>query len=59
MATIAKALASVLPQPKYTGEDEDVPQHVKSKGARVVGAGTLDESQIVLRVSALLAWVGF
>lgn len=55
MATIAKALASVLPQPKYTGEDEDVPQHVKSKGARVVGAGTLDESQIVLRVSALLA----
>lgn len=44
-------LSSLLPKPKYTGEDEDIPQHAKPKGPRVVGAGILDESQVVLRVS--------
>lgn len=46
------SLSRALPQPKYTGEDEELPTHTQSKGPRVVGAGALDESQIVLKVHA-------
>ncbi|EOO01493.1 putative transcriptional regulator cwf13 protein [Phaeoacremonium minimum UCRPA7] len=49
MASIASALAQSLPKPKYTGEDEDVPTRAQPRGPRIVGAGQLDESQIVLR----------
>jgi len=52
MSTIATSLARALPKPKYTGEDEELVSQTKSKGPRVVGAGSLDESQIVLKVSA-------
>jgi len=43
------SLATALPKPKYTGEDEE-PAHAQTRGPRVVGAGALDESQIVLKV---------
>lgn len=49
MASIAASLARALPKPKYTGEDEDVPAHAQQRGPRIVGAGQIDESQIVLR----------
>lgn len=49
MSTTALSLSQALPAPQYTGESEDVPTHAKAKGPRVVGVGTLDESQIVLR----------
>ena len=50
MATLAASLASALPKPKYTGEDEEIPLHAQQKGPRIVGAGTLDDTQIVLKV---------
>jgi len=43
------ALSRALPKPKYTGEDEELPQHTQQKGPRIVGAGTLDETQLVLK----------
>ncbi|CAG8973161.1 hypothetical protein HYALB_00008753 [Hymenoscyphus albidus] len=49
MTSLAANLAQALPKPKYTGEEEDIPQHAQQRGPRIVGAGTLDDSQIVLR----------
>ncbi|KAI1639679.1 SKIP/SNW domain-containing protein [Biscogniauxia mediterranea] len=46
---MATSLATALPKPKYTGEDEDVPLHAQQRGVRIVGPGQIDESQIVLR----------
>ncbi|KAH6696850.1 SKIP/SNW domain-containing protein [Plectosphaerella plurivora] len=51
MASIAASLAASLPKPKYTGEDEDIPTHAQQRGVRIVGAGQLDETQIVLKRS--------
>ena len=51
MASTATSLASALPKPKYTGEHEELPAHAQPKGVRIVGPGTLDESQIVLKRS--------
>jgi SNW domain-containing protein 1 len=51
MASIAASLAASLPKPKYTGEDEAIPSHAQQRGVRIVGAGQLDETQIVLKVS--------
>ncbi|KAM9876335.1 pre-mRNA-processing protein 45 [Verticillium dahliae] len=50
MASISAALASALPTPKYAGED-DAPAHAQQRGPRIVGAGHLDQTQVVLRVS--------
>lgn len=50
MASISASLARALPTPKYTGEEEEIPQHAQQRGPRIVGAGTLDETQIVLKV---------
>jgi hypothetical protein len=50
MASVASGLFKSLPKPKYTGEDEEIPSHAQQRGPRVLGAGALDESQIVLRV---------
>ncbi|KAL2207674.1 hypothetical protein CC79DRAFT_1271888 [Sarocladium strictum] len=49
MASIAASLQAALPKPKYTGEDEEAPSRAQQKGPRVVGAGELDETQIVLK----------
>ena len=49
MASIAASLSQALPKPKYTGEDEEIPAHAQQRGPRIVGAGQIDESQIVLR----------
>ncbi|KAG7107938.1 Pre-mRNA-processing protein 45 like [Verticillium longisporum] len=48
MASISAALASALPTPKYAGED-DAPAHAQQRGPRIVGAGHLDQTQVVLR----------
>ena len=45
------SLSKVLPKPKYTGEYEELPVHAQSKGPRILGAGSLDETQVVLKVS--------
>ena len=52
MTSIADGLFKSLPKPKYTGEEEELPQHAQPRGPRVVGADQLDETQVVLRVSA-------
>ncbi|KAI1406548.1 SKIP/SNW domain-containing protein [Hypoxylon fuscum] len=46
---MAASLTAALPKPKYTGEDEDIPVHAQQRGPRIVGAGQIDESQVVLR----------
>lgn len=51
MASLASGLFKSLPKPKYTGEEEEIPQHAQPRGPRVVGADQLDETQVVLRVS--------
>ena len=50
MTSIMGSLAKALPKPKYTGEFEELPTHTQSKGPRILGAGALDETQIVLKV---------
>lgn len=50
MASLASGLFKSLPKPKYTGEEEEVPQHAQPRGPRVVGANQIDETQVVLRV---------
>lgn len=51
MTSLAASLSRALPKPKYLGEEEDIPQHAQQRGPRILGAGALDESQIVLKVS--------
>lgn len=48
MATIASSFAKSLPQPKYTGDEEELPNHTQAKGPRVVDASSLD-TQVVLK----------
>lgn len=50
MTSIATSLSRALPKPKYTGENEELPIHTQSKGPRILGAGSLDETQIVIKV---------
>jgi SNW domain-containing protein 1 len=51
MTSVAAGLLRSLPKPKYTGEDEELPSHAQPRGPKVLGAGSLDETQIVVRVS--------
>lgn len=57
MTSISAALARSLPAPKYTGEEEEIPLHAQQRGPRIVGAGTLNESQIVLKVGVLPSYL--
>jgi SNW domain-containing protein 1 len=50
---MASGLFKSLPKPKYTGDEEELPQHAQPRGPRVVGADQVDETQVVLRVSLL------
>ncbi|KMU73217.1 pre-mRNA-processing protein 45 [Coccidioides immitis RMSCC 3703] len=49
MTSIAEGLFKSLPKPKYTGEHERPPPHAQPRGPRVVGAGSVDESQLILK----------
>ncbi|KAL1983628.1 hypothetical protein VTN96DRAFT_10127 [Rasamsonia emersonii] len=51
MTSVAEGLFKSLPKPKYTGEDEELPAHAQPRGPRVLGAGALDETQVVVRKS--------
>ncbi|KAJ8071544.1 hypothetical protein OCU04_001858 [Sclerotinia nivalis] len=46
---MATSLTRALPKPKYTGEEEEIPQHAQQRGPRILGAGALDDTQIVLK----------
>ena len=56
MTSVTGSLAKALPKPKYTGEYEELPAHTQSKGPRILGAGSLDETQVVLRVTRDLTY---
>lgn len=51
MASVSISLAQALPEPKYTGDHEELPNHTLSRGPRILGAGALDQTQIVPKVS--------
>jgi len=48
MAT--RSISSMLPKPKYTGEDEELPSHAQPKGPRIVSAHEADSQQLVVKV---------
>ena len=50
MTSIITSLSKALPKPKYTGEYEELPHHAQAKGPRVLGADTLAEKQVVIKV---------
>ena len=52
MMSVATSLAKALPKPTYTGEHEELPS--QSTGARILGPGSLDGTQVVLKVSSRL-----
>jgi len=52
MTSIAAGLTRALPKPKYTGGEEEIPQHAQQRGPRILGAGSLDDAQVVLKVSS-------
>ncbi len=54
MTSISASLSQALPTPKYTGEDEELPQHAQQRGLSIVGAGVLNDTQIVLKVQSFL-----
>ncbi|KAK0720022.1 SKIP/SNW domain-containing protein [Lasiosphaeris hirsuta] len=47
MTSIASGLSRALPKPKYNAEHEE--QITQQRGPRIVGAGQLDETQVVLK----------
>jgi len=49
MTSLATSLSQALPKPKYTGEDEEIPSYAQQRGPRIVGAESLDQSQLVLK----------
>ncbi|GKT98985.1 hypothetical protein FLAG1_02122 [Fusarium langsethiae] len=51
MTSIAGSLQAALPNPKYTGEEEEAPARAQQRGVRIVGPGQLDETQVVLKRS--------
>jgi len=50
MTSLAASLSRALPKPKYTGEEEEIPQHAQQRGPRILGAGALEDNQLVLKV---------
>lgn len=50
MTSLKTSLSRALPKPKYTGELEELPIHTQSKGPRLLGANSLDETQILIKV---------
>ena len=51
MSPLTTSLSDALPKPKYIGEYEELSAQAVSKGPRIVGAGALDETQVVLKAS--------
>ena len=57
MTSVTMSLAKALPKPRYTGEHEELPNHSRSKGPQILGAGSLDETQVVLKVRCMQAQI--
>ncbi|GAM84077.1 hypothetical protein ANO11243_020690 [Dothideomycetidae sp. 11243] len=50
-ASSSLSLSGILPKPKYTGEEEELPTHAQSKGPRIVGPHEIDSQQLTLKRS--------
>ena len=44
------SLSGLLPKPKYTGEDEELPSHAQQKGPRIIDAREVESQQLVVKV---------
>lgn len=53
MTSLAISLTKALPKPKYTGEFEELPVHTQSRGPRILGAGSIDDTQVILKASLM------
>ncbi|KAL1302926.1 hypothetical protein AAFC00_003248 [Neodothiora populina] len=51
LAGSRSSLSSLLPKPRYTGEDEEAPAHAQPKGPRIVGASEVESQQLVVKRS--------
>lgn len=51
MTSTKMSLTQVLPLPKYSGVEEEIPLHAQQRGPRILGASALDDSQIILKKS--------
>ncbi|KAI9885548.1 MAG: mRNA splicing protein [Watsoniomyces obsoletus] len=49
MTSIATSLSKALPKPKYTGSEESIPTYAQPKGPRVLGASSLNDTQLVVK----------
>ncbi|KAI9777453.1 MAG: mRNA splicing protein [Geoglossum umbratile] len=49
MASLTTSLSKALPKPKYTGDDENLSSRIVSIGPRVLGGGSSEEAQLVVR----------
>ncbi|PHH63378.1 hypothetical protein CDD81_5979 [Ophiocordyceps australis] len=49
MTSIGAFIQAALPEPTYTGEDEEQVSRSQQRGPRIVGPGQLDETQVVLK----------
>lgn len=50
MTSLTTSLSKALPKPKYTGDGEALSSRAISKGPRVLGGGSLEEAQLVVKV---------
>ena len=50
MTSVTTSLAKALPKPMYTGEHEELPN--RSRGPKVIGVGSSEETQVVSAVSS-------
>ncbi|KAL8693483.1 MAG: hypothetical protein Q9218_001714 [Villophora microphyllina] len=58
MSSTITSLAKSLPEPKYTGEHEELPVHTQSRGPRVLGAVSAGDTRVVLHVGRLPGTLG-
>ncbi|KAL8753389.1 MAG: hypothetical protein Q9184_005435 [Pyrenodesmia sp. 2 TL-2023] len=51
MSSTTTSLARILPKPKYSGEHEELPAYTRSKGPRILGAESVEDTRVVLQRS--------
>ncbi|KAL8972749.1 MAG: hypothetical protein Q9183_000364 [Haloplaca sp. 2 TL-2023] len=49
MSSIATSLAKSLPAPQYTGENEELPSHTNSRGPRILGATSANDTKVIVQ----------
>ncbi|KAL8700041.1 MAG: hypothetical protein Q9201_005664 [Fulgogasparrea decipioides] len=49
MSSIATSLEKYISKPKYTGGNEELPAHTQSRGPRILGAASVNDTKVVLQ----------